>query len=189
MQLTTKTYAEKLDKWEYGSLAQEAKRELEVRPDLVLKVEHLIFKRVKSTELNPKIVSLDYGLEGSVIAYSGINQALMYALGVPPGTELFKVDYARRYYHLRGGFDLLVSEKELIYIVQHLSNGNSFVQWSTHIHDGTKLGIMQNADIAVLQNTNSHKLPLVALVNASEALVMGKSLIGSNGRYREISHH
>ena len=190
MPQTNSAYVTKLSEWKHGSHVEDAIRSLERNPNGISRFEYLTIAGVKGRGLNSEgIFTIEYGLDGNGMAYTNTNPTLTTPLEVPPGSKTFRAQHSARYRHSNGEFDLLVPERGLLYVIQKLLHDTWFVQWASNNYDDKQRKIIDGADIAVFQDAGSHTPPLAALVNGSDVLVMGRSLIGSKGYYREIGEN
>ena len=123
--------------------------------------------------------------------------------------------FARRYYHSEGHFDLLVPEgHNEIYVVQEFNEeepiqfGGNYthddvpgeimthvresVQWGEHVHDKEKEALMATAEYALffelnIEGRTAGACPLYLLLNGTRFLGMGERVRFTQGHYRPIS--
>lgn len=189
MELSNTTYVTDVNRWELGPFVRQRKRALQDRPDALLQNEYFTFTRIHGEYLG--VEEFDIGSKfGEYLASASLRggESLIVPLEGQLDVRRYRARFGRKYTHPQGYFNLLIPEdKDFIYVVQELTQGKSFVQWANHRRSRRGQEIMENGEYALFQNANSPVLPLVAIISGLDILIMGESLTGSTGYYREIS--
>lgn len=190
MEQSNITYVTNVNDYKFGSLIEEGKKMLQDIPKAsFVKNEYLILIRIKG-EYNIKAfdVGVDSRLsEGPIVASLGEDESSIQFIKGKLDVRRYRARFGKKYTHSQGHFNLLIPEdKDLMYAVQELTKDKSFVQWMNHEHSEIGQEIMENGEYALFRNSNFPIPPLQAIISESGILVMGESVIGALGYYREF---